>query len=232
MFDVDLGGTRWRLLADRAAFTAQHHLLVVADVHLGKAAAFRARGVPLSTSVQQGSTAANLARLSALIDALSPRQVVFLGDLFHARESLHPATMEPVARWRARHAAIDMVLVEGNHDAAAGALPPALGLRVVDEPWPVAGVWLAHHPQWRDGEHMLAGHMHPVLRVSGRGDDSARLPCFWTRQRRAIRAGLTVLPAFGEFTGGAPVAREAGDRVIAIAGDRLFEIPAAPMLAA
>ena len=231
MFDIELGAGRWRLLADHAMFELQQRLLVVADVHLGKAAAYRARGVPLSLSVQQGSTETNLARLSALIDALAPRQLAFLGDLVHARESLHPATMERVGQWRDKHAGLDMLLVEGNHDAAAGGLPPALGLRVVEEPWPVAGVWLAHHPQWRDGGHVLAGHLHPVLRVSGRGDDSARLPCFWTRRRSAMVAQLTVLPAFGEFTGGAPVQREAGDRVIAIAADRLFEIPAAPIAA-
>jgi metallophosphoesterase superfamily enzyme len=57
--------------------------------------------------------------------------------------------------------------------------------------------------------------------VRGRADDSARLPCFW------LRDGLVILPAFGDFTGGAPVTREPNDRVLAIADDRLFEIPAA-----
>lgn len=232
MFAIDLGGSRWCLLAERAVFDAEHKLLVAADVHLGKAATFRARGVPLSMSVQQGSTMANLARLSALIDTHAPRQLVFLGDLFHAREALAPATLESIATWRARHAALDMILVEGNHDARAGAPPAALGLCVVDEPWSVAGVCLAHHPQWLDGEHVLAGHMHPVVRVTGRADDSARVPCFWMRQRCALNASLTVLPAFGEFTGGAPVAREPEDRVIAIADDCLFEIPAARTLTA
>jgi metallophosphoesterase superfamily enzyme len=53
------------------------------------------------------------------------------------------------------------------------------------------------------------------------GAESLRLPCFW------LRDGLIVLPAFGEFTGGVSIAREPGDRVIAIAEQRLFEIPAA-----
>jgi hypothetical protein len=34
-----------------------------------------------------------------------------------------------------------------------------------------------------------------------------------------------VLPAFGSFTGGARFDREPGDRVVAIAEDRLYEIP-------
>ena len=57
------------------------------------------------------------------------------------------------------------------------------------------------------------------MRLSGRADDSVRLPCFW------LREGLTVLPAFGSFTGGACIARSPGERVIALADDRLFEIP-------
>ena len=58
------------------------------------------------------------------------------------------------------------------------------------------------------------------MRLSGRADDSVRLPCFW------LRDGLAVLPAFGAFTGGARIEREPGDRVVALADDRLYEIPA------
>jgi hypothetical protein len=35
-----------------------------------------------------------------------------------------------------------------------------------------------------------------------------------------------VLPAFGAFTGGATIDREEGDRVIAVADDRIVEVPA------
>ena len=65
----------------------------------------------------------------------------------------------------------------------------------------------------------LAGHLHPAVTLHGRGGDSVRLPCFWIRER------LVVLPAFGDFTGGASIRRDAGDRVVALAEDRLFEVP-------
>ncbi len=35
-----------------------------------------------------------------------------------------------------------------------------------------------------------------------------------------------MLPAFGAFTGGARIEREPGDRVLALAEGRLYEIPA------
>ncbi len=203
-----------RLLAQRAALCDSSRSLVVADAHFGKAAAFRARGVP----VPRGTTADNLARLGALIAEFAPRRLVLLGDLFHARESHAPATIAALIEWRRAHAALDIVLVEGNHDRRAGAPPPALGIRVENEPWRGDGLAYCHHPQRLAGETVVAGHLHPCVRLHGRADQSVRLPCFW------LRDGLSILPAFGEFTGGETIAREAGDRVIAIAEDRLFEV--------
>lgn len=212
---LDLGGTSWHLLPQRAAWQPDARALVVADVHFGKAATFRARGVP----VPHGTTSGNLLRLDALIAAQRPRVLVFLGDLFHAREAHAPATLAALGPWRARHAALDIVLVEGNHDRAAGTPPQQLGLQVESEPWLAAGAALCHHPQTVAGHTVLAGHLHPCIRLHGRADDSLRLPCFWWQP------GLLVLPAFGEFTGGASIARAAGDRVFALSEERLYEIP-------
>lgn len=214
--DFEFGGAAWRALPQRAAVWLQPRWLVLADAHFGKAATFRARGVP----VPEGTTQANLARLTALIEATLPRRLVFLGDLLHAREA-QGETMRQFAAWRARHARLPMTLVEGNHDLHAGAPPPALLIDVVAEPWNVQGIALCHHPQRIAGAAVVAGHLHPCVRLYGAANDSLRLPCFWQR------TGQLTLPAFGEFTGGAPIAREAGDRVLAVADDRLIEIPAA-----
>jgi len=210
-----IGGADWQLFAAPAALHVASRTLVVADAHFGKAAAFRARGVP----VPQGTTTANLARLTTAIEAIRPRTLVFLGDLFHARESHAPATLAALAQWRAVHDGLEMVLVEGNHDRRAGPPPAALRLRVECEPWFACGVAFCHHPQRIDAAAVVAGHLHPCMRLRGRGDDGLRLPCFW------LREGLAILPAFGEFTGGAPIVREPGDRVVAVAEGRLFDVP-------
>ena len=217
--EFDFGGTAWQALPQLAALWLDRRWLVVADAHLGKAATFRARGVP----VPQGTTQANLARLTALIEATQPQRLVFLGDLLHAREAHGADAMRQFARWRAQVAHLPMTLVEGNHDRHAGAPPPAMGIDVVTEPWIVQGVALCHHPQRIAHAAAVAGHLHPCVRLHGAANDTVRLPCFW------LRAGLLTLPAFGEFTGGAPIARESGDRVLAVADDRLIEIPAADL---
>jgi DNA ligase-associated metallophosphoesterase len=214
--DIDFGATRWRALPQRAAWWPDAGWLVVADAHLGKAAVFRARGVP----VPQGTTIANLARLTALIAALRPSRIVFLGDLLHAREAQRDETMQRFVQWRARHPRLAMTLVEGNHDRHAGTLPAALAIDVVSEPWVVRGIAFCHEPRTHDGLHVVAGHLHPCIRLHGAANDTLRLACFWQRRH------ILTLPAFGEFTGGAAIEREAGDRVLAVADDRLIEIPA------
>ncbi len=215
--DFEFGGTSWQALPERAVLWQATGWLVVADAHFGKAATFRARGVP----VPSGTTTANLARLSALIEATTPARLVFLGDLLHAQEARHGEAMRAFAGWRARHAGLPMTLVEGNHDRHAGPPPAALQIDVVEEPWATAGIAFCHHPRRLADASVVAGHLHPCVRLCGAANDMLRLPCFWQRP------GLLTLPAFGEFTGGASIAREAGDRVIAVADGRLIEIPAA-----
>jgi metallophosphoesterase superfamily enzyme len=126
--------------------------------------------------------------------------------------------MRLLAQWRARHAGLAMTLVEGNHDRQAGELPDELGIDRVDEPLRGQGIAFCHHPQRLDAA-VVAGHLHPCVRLTGAANDAVRLPCFWQRE------GLLILPAFGEFTGGAPIEREPGDRVLAIVGERLIEVP-------
>lgn len=212
---VEFGCESLELLAAGAIHWRARRCLIVADAHFGKAATFRARGVP----VPQGTTRETLARLDAVLDRTQPALLVFLGDLFHASEAHAPATLAALRAWREARSSLGVVLVEGNHDLAAGAPPPDLGIEVRSEPWRVDGLALCHHPQFVQGAQALAGHLHPAVRISGRAGDSVRLPCFW------LREGLTVLPAFGSFTGGARFDREPGDRVVAIAEDRLYELP-------
>ena len=71
---------------------------------------------------------------------------------------------------------------------------------------------LGHHPVAHAGLHTVAGHLHPVYCLQGPGRQRLRLPCFYSEP------GLTVLPAFGDFTGGFDIA-DAADRRIFVTGD-------------
>lgn len=208
---IDVGGRMLTLSAWRAAFDPVLKSLFVADVHLGKDAVFRARGVP----VPVGSTAETLARLDSLIAEHRPESIFFLGDLLHARESHADEMLSALRAWRMQHCGLRLVLVEGNHDKHAGALADEFGVETVIEPYRLGPWALCHHPRTVDNAYVLAGHEHPVIRLAT-GFDRVRLPCF------RFGAQMGVLPAFGAFTGGFEVRADAsGDEVYAVAGERV-----------
>ena len=211
---IQLAGEEVLLCGDHAMVWPAQRTLLIADAHFGKAAAFRARGMP----VPAGTTADNLARLDALIDAHDIARVVFLGDLFHARESHAPATLAALRAWRERRAALHLLLIEGNHDASAGAAPGDLRIESVGEPYLEGPFAFCHHPAPFMDRYVLAGHLHPAYRLAGRRD-SVRLPCFW------LGAQVGVLPAFGDFTGSCTITPQAGDRVYAIAESKVIAMP-------
>lgn len=212
---VELAGEQVWLLASKAVYWPARKMLVIADIHFGKAAAFRALGVP----VPRGTTTQNLLALDALLATYACEEIVFLGDFLHARAAHAAATVAAMLAWRARHRHVRLTVVRGNHDAHAGDPAAALGIGMVDEPHQVGKLSFCHHPDTVAPGYVLAGHVHPVyhLRADGEG---LRLPCFLPGRQRAI------LPSFGAFTGGHAVRPAAGERVYVTADAAIFPVPA------
>lgn len=77
---------------------------------------------------------------------------------------------------------------------------------------------LRHEPRTSAEGYTLAGHLHPGLVVSGPALQRERLPCF------LVRPALTILPAFGSFTGMASVMREPGDRAFVVADGEVLSV--------
>ena len=208
---LDLPPAQVRLMPERAVFEPASGALFVADVHLGKAAVFRARGIP----VPHGTSGETLDRLAAAVARCGATRLVVLGDFLHAKESQSASTMAALAAWRDAHPDLDCVVVEGNHDRHAGQVQAAFGFRTLDGPWVSGALRGVHDPAEASmpGLWTLAGHVHPVVRLRGR-HDTLRLPCFWLRDR------VLTLPAFGAFTGGYAVDMLDGDSVFVV-GERV-----------
>ncbi len=219
MLEISVAGQRFGLHASGAAWLPDHHTLLIADAHFGKAVSFRKLGVP----VPRGTTTATLGEISALVEQTAARRIVFLGDFLHSVRSHAASTQGALARWRAAHAHLTLTLVRGNHDDRAGDPPASLGMDAVDEPLALDSLALCHHPQLIAGAYVLAGHWHPCISLSGKARDALRLPCFWMGGEAVHPVG--VLPAFGNFTGMHPIQRRPGDRVFAIAGEVVREVP-------
>ncbi|MEP6604523.1 MAG: metallophosphoesterase [Nitrosospira sp.] len=215
---ISYDGHILQLLPQRALWWASEKTLLVADVHLGKGATFRALGQP----VPRGSSYWDLQRLSALVAHLQAQRLVVLGDFWHSRQGLTPTLFHALQQWRRQLAQLQLLLVRGNHDRAIskGNIPASLGIEMVDQPFPLAsGLYACHAPPLQvpglppaggngtsnmppagvsahaPEAFYLAGHLHPAVRLTGKGHDSSRLPCF------VLQAGQLVLPAFGSLTG-------------------------------
>ena len=212
--EISVHGETLVLMHERTAFWREAEMLLVADPHFGKAATFRASGIP----VPSGTTDEGLSRLRAAASRTSPRQIVFLGDLLHAREGRSTRMLSALAEWRTQNADIDLVLVRGNHDRRAGDPPGELGMSCVDAPYVVSPFVLAHHPVEHESGYVIAGHVHPGVRLYGAGRQHERLPCF------VFGESTAVLPAFGDFTGLADADPDPAARIYAVAGDAVIEV--------
>lgn len=210
---IELAGAELYLLADKAIYYPAERALLIADAHFGKAAAYRKLGQP----VPHGTTESNLHRLDALLDAWPCDRLIFLGDFLHAPESHAAGTLSALAKWRARHADLSITLIRGNHDKRAGDPPERLEIEVVTEPLLAGPYALQHEPDPHPTHHVLAGHVHPAYRLYGMGRQRLRLPCFYVQQK------VSLLPAFGAFTGGMNIERAHGSRVFVVGDGAIWE---------
>jgi DNA ligase-associated metallophosphoesterase len=203
------------LLPEKAVFWPAQKMLIIADIHFGKAASFRALGIP----VPRGTTTENLIGLDALIDAHGAEHVVFLGDFLHARAAHASSTQQAMLAWRERRRDLRLTLVRGNHDKHAGDPAAVLGIELVDEPHMVGPFAFCHHPDLDpgNGAYTLAGHVHPAWVLATRFD-ALRLPCF------VVGTDRMILPSFGSFTGGHVVTRAPGDAIFVTSGEAVHSV--------
>ncbi len=211
---INVAGEQLELCAEKAVYWPRRQMLLVADPHFGKAASFRKLGV----FVPRGTTLGGTTRLDQLIARLDVREIVFLGDFLHAREGRNAQTFESLALWRASHASIRMQLVRGNHDKRAGDPPSEVGIDCVDGPLMAEPFALTHHPVAVAGAYVLAGHVHPCAVLTGPARQRERLPCFH------FGPATGVLPAFGDFTGCAPIQSGPNDRIWVVAEDAVLRV--------
>ena len=181
-----LAGAALTARGSGALWWPDRRLLVVADLHLGKAERMARRGGALLPPYETRDT---LARLEAEIAALDPGTVLCLGDSFDD-DAAAAALAEDETLWLARlMAGRRWLWVAGNHDPG----PIDLGGSHLAA-WR-AGPLTFRHIAEPGARGEVSGHYHPKARLAPGGTHVAR-PCFLIDRARAI------LPAFGTYTGG------------------------------
>ncbi|NER61730.1 DEAD/DEAH box helicase, partial [Pseudomonas sp. MAFF212428] len=100
----------------------------------------------------------------------------------------------------------------------AGDPPQCLRIEVLDGPLLLGPFALQHEPEPHPTHAVIAGHVHPVFVLRGRARQRLRLPCFVMGER------VSVLPAFGDFTGGWAIAPAADERVYLAADGQVWPL--------
>lgn len=201
-----------RLLPQKAIFWEEQKLLILADLHLGKAGHFRKAGIPVPAAVHHD----DVDRLRQLIREHAPTRVAIIGDLFHSELNREWLAFEALV---GSTSPIKYVLVRGNHDI----LPPQVyqmpDFEVVEQAWQVPPFCFTHQPAFSLPDvdqawtaeadpcgdcYNLAGHVHPGVSFSATGRHRpatrsagfhTKVPCFLFTPKGGL------LPAFGKFTG-------------------------------
>lgn len=199
-------GERLILLPEKAIYWEKANTLILTDLHLGKAGHFRKHGIPVSGKIHTE----DLLRLDDLIDEYLPKQILLLGDLFHSFENKE---WEDFLIFLEVHNSISFVLVEGNHDILKSYPERLRRLEFLEIP-----PFSFSHEKQSSPLYNLSGHVHPGVRIRGKGRQQLTLPCFF------FSADYGILPAFGNFTGTASLKVRATDRVYGIAERRVIEL--------
>jgi DNA ligase-associated metallophosphoesterase len=212
-FPISIRDHTMFLLPEKALFLPEQNLLVIADLHIGKVTHFRKAGIP----VPREAHISNLSRLSKLMFRIRPARVLFLGDLFH---SDHNREWKSLSDWMAQFPHVSFELTVGNHDILPAIYYADAGVRLHPTGLLAGPFLFTHEPGSSpvDGQYIIAGHLHPGVRLTGKGKQSLRLPCFWQGSWQMV------LPAFGAFTGLATITPSPDDRIYAVTDTQIFDI--------
>lgn len=187
--NIIFNGLEITLLPQKAAFIPLTQTLLIADMHIGRAAHTQQYGI----TMPQYFDNQDIRRFGELLNAIEPKRVVFLGDLFHSTPNA--TTSDFLKRLEAYDT--EYVLVEGNHDSQhiqeLSSIVNKLTINFVTVTKQLLGnITLQHEPTLSD-ELEIAGHMHPGVSIGSRS--IVKLPTF------VIRNNSLILPAFSSSAG-------------------------------
>ncbi|MFV1885428.1 MAG: ligase-associated DNA damage response endonuclease PdeM [Balneola sp.] len=212
-YSINFMGQNLILSLEKAIYWKEREALILSDLHLGKAGHFRKSGIAIPKTVDD----VNLYRLDALVKKFAPKIILFLGDLFHSHKNTEWKTF---VEWRQKHQQIEMHLAIGNHDFYSPHEYHEIGLTtssLIEAP-----PFLLLHDEMEAGieidAYPISGHIHPSVRLVGKGRQVKKIPCFYFGKSGAL------LPAFGNFTGTHTIKPEANELVFGIVEDQITMI--------
>ena len=194
------------LLLEKAIFFPDRKILVLADLHFGKASHFRKHGIYVPPFQE-------IKILDMLCKTLNPEHLIFLGDLFHSVEN---ESVSMFREWSADQY-FRKTLVQGNHDILPCELYQTMNLACVPET-SIGELLLLHDQDMKRNEFTICGHVHPAVTIFGKGRQGLNLPAF------VLNPVSLLMPAFGQFTGNYAVAKDGNNIFYALTSQKIFMI--------
>jgi uncharacterized protein len=199
-------GQTLRLSAERCIFWEEQKVLLLSDMHIGKVAHFRKSGIAIPSQLFHE----DILRLTGMVNYFNPRTLLVTGDFFHSSAN---GEHQFFGDWRASLTDTRILLVRGNHEVLPNQSYADLGIEVVGKEYHIPPFSFVHEmPSMPTIEGFwFSGHIHPGVRLGGKGRQSLVLPCFH------FTTNHCVLPAFSRFTGKHLIDPNDQDQVYAIA---------------
>lgn len=208
----DYNGLELTLLPEKAVWLASLKVLLLADLHFGKAKHFRKVGIPIPEEIHD----LDYERLQLLIHRFAPKHVYFLGDLFHSSWN---DQWEDLLSFLVQFQESTFHLVLGNHDILPSYHYQKSKLQVHAQSVILESLLLSHEPITPPkGMLTVCGHIHPGILLKGKAKQAVRIPCFHFSENKLV------LPSFGNFTGLFLVNAKKTDFIWGVTDERVIPI--------
>lgn len=174
------------LTNQRVVYWPRKNMLILSDLHLGKAAHFRRNGIqmPVQISLQ------DLSRLNLLINYFQPKQILIVGDLIHAGTNKELDYFKELIQNQPQ---TEFILIKGNHDRISEDKLNSLGIHQIYKELKIENLHFIHQPENNENSY-ISGHIHPGVTIQF-ATKRMRFPCY------AMNENQLILPAFSAFTG-------------------------------
>jgi DNA ligase-associated metallophosphoesterase len=210
MLSITLQGEQITLLAERALLWPAQKTLIVSDLHWGKAGHFRKHGIAVPVKTQEQDEI----RLSKLVHEHDVERLIVAGDLFHSKQNNE---VDGFSHWRKSHSGLRIDLVIGNHDILPEEKYLSWDIHLHKDCLQLDPFHIMHDIPESCEQFCIHGHVHPAVRLTGKGNQALKLDCFCEDGERFI------LPSFGQFTGNKLMNVAEHKHIYVIADDKVMQ---------
>lgn len=173
----------------RVLFWEAQKSLILSDLHIGKAAHFQKSGIPIPSSI----LVEDLKRLAQLIHHFNPKQLIVVGDLFHAA---YNKDLDEFKVWLSQFLDLKLQLIKGNHDRLKQPVYNDFNIEVHQPSLEISNLKFVHDfVETAINSFTISGHTHPGVFIKGNARQRIKLPCY------QLTSSQLILPAFSLFTG-------------------------------